>query len=172
MIVLRPDDVAATDRIGFDALLARREAILAIGAGDLRGLASAAVLHSDFCTLCEGATLAFDSPEAWSGAAWRIGRGAVRLLLNGARPIAARDAMTAGLADGIVPPGTDPLQWIERWIGGRSELAIDSAASLIRRRGGDSLERAEFARIFAAGEPQEGLAAFLEKRKPQWRNRV
>jgi len=43
-------------------------------------------------------------------------------------------------------------------------VALDAAANLIRRRGGDVLERAEFARLFAAGEPQRGLAAFLNRR--------
>lgn len=33
-------------------------------------------------------------------------------------------------------------------------------------RGGDRLERAEFARLFAEGEPQKGLAASLAKAKP------
>ncbi|MBV9492715.1 MAG: hypothetical protein JOZ54_00595 [Acidobacteria bacterium] len=45
---------------------------------------------------------------------------------------------------------------------------MDSAATLIGARGGDALERAEFARLFATGEPQKGLQAFLEKRKPRW----
>jgi hypothetical protein len=35
---------------------------------------------------------------------------------------------------------------------------------LIRSRGGDRLERAEFARLFALGEPQKGLGAFLAKK--------
>ncbi|MGZ7042115.1 MAG: hypothetical protein ACXVH7_10030, partial [Thermoanaerobaculia bacterium] len=59
-------------------------------------------------------------------------------------------------------------QWLEEWMRGRSGLAIDSAAALIRRRGGDPLERAEFARMFAIGEPQVGLSAFLAKRKPEF----
>jgi enoyl-CoA hydratase/carnithine racemase len=91
------------------------------------------------------------------------------LLLDGG-PLSARDAIRHSLVDGIVPAGTDPLQWIEAWLGGRSALALDSAASLIRRRGGDPLERAEFARMFATGETRIGLAAFLAKKPPRWRS--
>ena len=53
-------------------------------------------------------------------------------------------------------------------LGGRSALALESARMLLEHHGGDALERAEFARLFAIGEPQEGLRAFLEKRKPSF----
>jgi hypothetical protein len=56
----------------------------------------------------------------------------------------------------------------EAWLGVRSTEALDAAAMMIARRGGDVLERAEFARLFATGTPQEGLAAFLEKRRPRF----
>ena len=46
----------------------------------------------------------------------------------------------------------------------RSRVALDAAARLISCRGGDALDRATFAWLFATGIPQEGLAAFLEKR--------
>lgn len=164
MIILHPRELAGA----FESVIARREAVIAIGAGKLCGLSAAALLHSDWAVLSEEATIVLDCAEAWSGAIWRIGRGALGLLLDGGT-IAARDARNEGLADGIVPAGKDPLQWIQMWLGGRSELAVDSAAAMIRRRGGDPLERAEFARMFAIGEPQVGLAAFLTKRKPQWR---
>jgi enoyl-CoA hydratase/carnithine racemase len=72
------------------------------------------------------------------------------------------------LADVLVPAGADPVEWFAGWIGGRSTRALDAAAALIRGRGGDVTERFAFARLFAAGEPREGLAAFLEKRRPEW----
>jgi hypothetical protein len=72
--------------------------------------------------------------------------------------------LPATIADLLVPAGRDPLQWTNEWVGARSAIALDAAANLIRRRGGDLLERAEFARLFAAGEPQKGLAAWLESR--------
>lgn len=77
---------------------------------------------------------------------WRHGSDAVRMYL-------------LGEADDFVAPGKS---------GGRSALAAASAEMLIEHRGGDALERAEFARLFATGEPAEGLRAFLEKRSPRF----
>ena len=99
--------------------------------------------------------------EVWGGIVWRIGARAYRLYLTGSRELDAGAAGSWGIVDGIA---SDP----EVWRAGRSEEALGSAAALIRRRGGDPIERAEFARLFASGEPQEGLRAFLEKRKPQF----
>jgi hypothetical protein len=86
---------------------------------------------------------------------WRIGAKALRLYALGG---------IEGIADALVPPGTDSVEWVAGWIGGRNQLALDAAARLIGGRGGDETERAEFARLFAIGEPQEGLAAWLESR--------
>jgi hypothetical protein len=72
------------------------------------------------------------------------------------------------LVDALVPAGANPVEWFAGWIGGRSTIALDAAAALIRGWGGDVSERFEFARLFATGQPQEGLAAFLEKRLPKW----
>jgi len=81
---------------------------------------------------------------------WRLGAGAYRRYLLG-------ELDAHAVADGVFELGT------------RSNLALDVAAELLPRRGGDALERAAFALLFAAGEPQEGLAAFLEKRAPRFR---
>jgi hypothetical protein len=140
-----------------DELLARRDLVIAIGEGELRGTAAAAVMFAGWAILRGDATLVLDTPAAWAGATWRLGRRACALWLAGTSSFDANSALDEGLCDAV---GEDP----ERWIGTRSALALDSAAMLIRHRGGDALERAEFARIFAAGEPQEGLSAFLEKR--------
>jgi hypothetical protein len=79
---------------------------------------------------------------------WRLGAGAYRRYLLG-------ELDARAVADGIVPRGG-------------SALARDLAVSLLRARGGDALERAAFAWLFATGEPQEGLAAFLAKRTPRF----
>jgi enoyl-CoA hydratase/carnithine racemase len=90
-----------------------------------------------------------DSPEAWAEVVWLIGGpAALRLHLEG---------KTTFDPEGYAAPGSG------------SALARESAAVLIGHRGGDALERAEFARLFAIGEPQEGLRAFLEKRRPSFR---
>ena len=69
-------------------------------------------------------------------------------------------------SDDVIAPGVDPRAYVEEWIGVRSVIALEAAATLIRKEGGDELERAEFARLFATGEPQRGLRAFLEKGTP------
>ena len=88
----------------------------------------------------------------------------------GASDAARCDGSCTARAEEIVDEITDrePEQWLEEWTRHRSVLALDSAAMLIRSRGGDRLERAEFARLFAIGEPQKGLGAFLAKTKPTY----
>ena len=142
---------------------------LAFGEGVVAGETAAAALFGDFFALREDATLTLDSAEAWAGAIWRIGRDAWRLHLQSRRTFTAAEALRRGLCDALVPPEADPVEWLADWMRGRSPLALDSAAALIALRGGDPAERAEFARLFAAGEPQEGLSAFLEKRRAVWR---
>ncbi len=162
MLFLAPDDLrkinVSNDDRALEELLERRDAVIAFGDGDVCGFAAAALLFADFAVLRAGATLTVDIPQAWAAAAWRLGRGALRWHLRGAP------------AEEIVDEITDaePHVWIEEWMRNRSVMALDSAAALIRVRGGDGLERAEFARLFAIGEPQKGLDAFLRKQRPQF----
>ena len=128
------------------------------GKGILDGDDVAALLFSDYAIVEESATLNLSSPAAWAGAVWRIGAGALRLLTD--PRISGAEAVRLGLCDEVGKG--------ESWLGVRSTEALDAAAMLIAGRGGDVLERAEFARLFATGTPQEGLAAFLEKRKPRF----
>ncbi len=129
----------------------------------MRGLGAATLLFADYAVLDSGATLHLDVPEAWAAAVWRLGRGALRLPLGPLATLSSPEARNVGLCDEVIQG--DALEWLEGWIRGRSELALDTAAMLIRTRGGDALERAEFASLFASGEPQKGMAAFLVSRK-------
>jgi enoyl-CoA hydratase/carnithine racemase len=119
---------------------------------------SSEALFADYLILRDDDALVIDSPRAWGGVVWRIGSRA--LLLLGRKRITAADALRHGLCDEVVPAGSDPVEWLR----GRSAIALDSAAALLARWGGDALERAEFARLFGTGEPQIGLTAFLRKR--------
>lgn len=105
-------------------------------------------LLADWLVVTERATLAVDASLA-GPLLWRLGPSAYKRYLLG-------ELDARAVADGT----------FER--GDRSTLALDVAAELLPRRGGDALERAAFALLFAAGEPQEGLAAFLEKRRPRF----
>jgi hypothetical protein len=135
--------------------------VVVAGAGEVRGSAAAALLSADYAVLDTGATLHLDAPETWAAAARRVGRKALRLHIDGRVALSAEEVMAEGLCDELIEG--DPHAWLDRWMQGRSALALDSAAMLIRSRGGDALERAEFARLFAIGEPQRGLRAFLNK---------
>ena len=95
------------------------------------------------------------SPEAWAGVVWRTGRAALRLRLAGRSDFEAHEAKELGLCDAV--SDLEPDAWLAGWMRNRSAMALDSAAALIRARGGDRLERAAFALLFAAGEPQASL---------------
>jgi enoyl-CoA hydratase/carnithine racemase len=155
MIFLRVADVR-----DLDDLVRRRELVVAMGEGDVNGVAAAALMFADFAVLKENATLRIDTAEAWAGAVWRVGRKALQVQ----SAMSAIEARDAGLCDEV----TEEEEWLQEWMRHRSVVALDSAAALIRSRGGDRLERAEFARLFALGEPQKGLDAFLGKRKPTY----
>jgi hypothetical protein len=149
MLVLTSADLRGLDARGFESLLDRRDCVVAVGSGELRGYAAAGFLFSDYAALHRGGTVVLDSAVAWAGAVWRAGR---------------RVWLGEPLEDEII----DGDDWFDRWIQHRSAAALDAAAMLARSRGGDVLERAEFARLFATGEPAEGLAAFLGKRRPSF----
>ena len=149
MRFLSPAVLRGLDARGLDDVLECRAFVVAEGEGELRGHAAAAFLFADYAAMHRGGAVILDSPEAWAGAVWRRGKGAL---------------LDAALWDEII----DGDDWFERWMQHRSAAALDSAAMLIRSRGGDPLERAEFARLFATGQPAEGLAAFLEKRRPSF----
>jgi hypothetical protein len=161
MLFLAPADLRGLAEGGVPALeelLGRSDLVVAFGDGDVRGFAAAALLFADYAVLRRGATLTVDTPEAWAGAAWRLGRETLAWSVNGAD--------VAGIVD--EQTGQEPQSWLEEWTRNRSVMALDSAAALIRGRGGDRLERAEFARLFAIGEPQKGLGAFLAKTTPRY----
>jgi hypothetical protein len=158
MLFLAPGDLRGIDRHGLDDLLARTELVVAFGEGEVRGFAAAALLFADYAVLRDGARLVVDEAEVWAAVAWRLGRKAAGWAANGQKQEEVVDEITARGAD----------EWREEWTRHRSVIALDAAAVLIRARGGDSLERAEFARLFAIGEPQKGLGAFLAKVRPSY----
>ena len=158
MLFLAPEELREIDVDALAELLGRTDCVVAFGAGDVRGAAAAALLFADYAVLDAGATLTVDTAEAWAAAAWRLGRRTIAWAVNGASPADIVDELTS----------TEPVTWREEWMRHRSVMALDSAAALIRARGGDHLERAEFARLFAVGEPQKGLGAFLAKTRPAY----
>src|SRR5262245_25196729 len=135
-----PVIVRRAEDLSIEEVVARREMIVAVADGEI----TAAALLADYVIAGAEAHLDWSSAQTLGALVWRIGPAALRLYALGG---------TDGIAD------ADSVEW-----SGRSGLALDAAAALIRRRGGDTLERAEFARLFATGEPQKGLTAWLESR--------
>lgn len=110
-------------------------------------------------------TVTFDRIEhgaTIAGMVRRTGRKAVAsaMLL----PARAGELIEMGLADARVAGSITPAAWLRQWVGVRSVPALVSAMTMLRHRlGGDVLERAEFARLFAIGDPQAGLTRFLDR---------
>jgi hypothetical protein len=132
--------VRRAEELTVEEVAARREMIVAVADDEI----TPAALLADWLVAGAGATLDWSSPQTLGALVWRIGSAALRLYALGG---------TAGVAD------MDSVEWA-----GRSELALDAAARLIRGRGGDALERAAFAHLFATREPQKGLSSFLTRR--------
>lgn len=168
IVVFLPAALRSIDDALVERIANSRSMTIAIGAGELREACLAAALLSDFLALDERAELGLDGASLAAAGAlvWRIGAEARRLLFLGGAVVLARRAFAAGVCDALVPSGEDSLQWLRSWLGARSVPALHSAAALIRRRGGEVAERAEFARLFATGEPQIGLRRFLSKQPP------
>lgn len=158
MLFLSPADLRALDAGPLEKILARTDCVVVFGTGEVRGLAVAALLFADYAVLDADATLTVDTAEGWAAVVWRLGRRTLGWVARGERADEVVDEVTT----------RDPQTWREEWMRHRSVMALDSAAALIRSRGGDRLERAEFARLFAIGEPQKGLRAFLGKTRPTY----
>ena len=153
--------IVAADAIEPEQVVESRECLVVLATGETRGRAAASLLLSDFAVMAPAGSLHIDCSEAWAGVIWRLGRDALTVHARGKSSLGAAEAADAGLVDAIDENAASLFE-------SRSAIALDAAAMLISRRGGDALERAEFARLFAIGEPQRGLAAFLGKRRPRF----
>ncbi|MEQ9465736.1 MAG: enoyl-CoA hydratase [Haliea sp.] len=108
-----------------------------------------------------------------------VGEGwAKRIILCGER-VDAATALRIGLVEEVVPKGealTRALALAEQ-VGGQSPGAVASCKKLIHSgrdieiSSGLALERDLFVDLFSTEDQREGVNAFLEKRKPEWKNR-
>jgi enoyl-CoA hydratase/carnithine racemase len=110
---------------------------------------------------------------------WLVGEGwAKRMILTNER-IDAATALRIGLVQEVVPKGKglEAATSLADRVATLSPRAIEYCKALIHnarngipRRAGLALERERFMDLFDHSDQAEGVAAFLEKRKPEWKN--
>ena len=110
---------------------------------------------------------------------WLVGEGwAKRMILTNER-VNAETALRIGLVEEVVEKGKslEAAKAMAERVAGLSPKAVEFCKSLIHnarngvpRRAGLSLERERFMDLFSFEDQAEGVKAFLEKRKPNWKN--
>ncbi|MEM1435241.1 MAG: enoyl-CoA hydratase [Pseudomonadota bacterium] len=185
------DKAVAADMSGyfgaaFEALANFRGVTIAAINGYAMGGGLECVLACDIAVAEQHAQLAM--PEATVGLlpcgggtqnlAWAVGEGwAKRMILCGER-VDAETALRIGLVHEVVDTGAaiERARALAQSVGKQSPPAVASCKDLIQRaRHGDigsayTAEREAFVRLFDTRDQQEGVNAFLEKRKAAWVN--
>jgi len=171
-------------RWAFGALLALPQPVIAAVHGFALGGGCELALSSDVIVADE--TAVFGLPETTVGlvpgcggtqlAARRIGPGRAAELIFTGRKVAAAEAERIGLVDRLVPAGAARQRALElaRQIAANSPVAVRAAKRALRNGAGLTLaaaldvEDAAWRTAAASADRREGIAAFAEKRQPQW----
>lgn len=103
---------------------------------------------------------------------------ALELILTG-EPVSATQALQIGLVSRVVPSAEllSAAQALAHTIAGRSRVAVTAAmravagSATLPLEAGLALEREEFAKTIVSDDAREGITAFLEKRRPQFKDR-
>lgn len=108
-----------------------------------------------------------------------VGKGMAKYLIMTADMIPAEEAYRIGLVEKVTAPDDllPACQEIAKKIMTKAPIAIGIAKSTINNgydldlRAGSMLEVEAFASTFSSEDKQEGMAAFLEKRAPEFKNK-
>ncbi|MGE5669125.1 MAG: cyclohexa-1,5-dienecarbonyl-CoA hydratase [Betaproteobacteria bacterium] len=107
---------------------------------------------------------------------YRVGHAAAEDLLFSGRSIAAAEAKAIGLVDELADdPGAAALSYFDAHLAARSSAALALAITAVRgprnsevRKRLGELERLYVDTLMRTRDANEGIAAFLERRQPQW----
>ena len=173
--------------VAFEALQEARPVVIAAINGYAMGGGLECALACDLRIAEEHAQMALPEPSvgllpAGCGTQtlpWLVGEGwAKRMILTNER-ITADTALRIGLVEQVVPRGQSlqtALQLAQR-VATLSPRAVTFSKNLIHqarqgtpRSAALALERERFIDLFDGEDQQEGVKAFLDKRKPVWKN--
>jgi len=116
------------------------------------------------------------APVASVALAERVGRGRAEDLCLSGRSLTADEALAAGLVDEIADdPGEAALAYVREHLLPRSASSLRMAVRAVRAGFAErfknelaTVERLYLGELMATADANEGLAAFVEKRKPSW----
>lgn len=111
--------------------------------------------------------------------AWLVGEGWAKRIICGGERMTADQALRIGLVEEVVPKGDakDAALALAAKVAAQSPVSVAKCKQLIQRARSQPLasalapERDAFVELFGTEDQREGVNAFLQKRKPQWRNR-
>jgi enoyl-CoA hydratase/carnithine racemase len=110
---------------------------------------------------------------------WLVGEAWAKRIICGGERVTAEQALKIGLVEEAVAKGAakDAALALAAKVAAQSPVAVTKCKQLIQRARSQpqttalAPERDAFVALFATEDQREGVNAFLQKRKPKWRNR-